>query len=102
MAVDILGERKRKKNAELPEHRRSTYRDPDMLELSKLLAEDTRPYSEITKEFGVVYATMKNWSEEGETKRPQAATMRAIAKTLGYDFKLVPVSKRSKGNGSNA
>lgn len=45
--------------------------------------------------------TIHNWID-GDTRRPQHATIAATAKALGYEFQLVPSSKRINGHAIKA
>jgi transcriptional regulator with XRE-family HTH domain len=45
-------------------------------------------YSEIAAKSGVSEGTLRNWFH-GTTRRPQHASVMAVARALGYDYKLV-------------
>lgn len=45
--------------------------------------------------------TIHNWID-GDTRRPQHATIAATAKALGFEFQLVPSSKRANGHAIKA
>lgn len=52
-------------------------------------------YAMISRESGVSDTCLHNWFE-GETRRPQFASMCAVARACGYDLALVEREKRKK------
>jgi transcriptional regulator with XRE-family HTH domain len=67
-------------------------KDPVIDIMRTIVADEGETYAEIHLRSGVSTSTMYNWFE-GETKRPQYATIMAIARSLGYDMQL----KKMKG-----
>ena len=50
---------------------------------------------------GISPATIKNWFD-GDTRRPQHATIAATVKALGYEFQIVQSHKRVNGHAVKA
>jgi transcriptional regulator with XRE-family HTH domain len=57
--------------------------EPLMLQLTMLMKESGKTHAEIERESGVTGQTFRNWVQR-KTKRPNASTLRAVAKVLGY------------------
>lgn len=68
-------------------------KDPVIDELRTIVKDDGSSYSEINEKSGVSYGTLRNWFH-GETKRPQFATVSAVAKSLGYEYRLIKTRNR--------
>lgn len=68
-----------------------TYRfrdkDPVIDKIRTLVQDSKETYTTISEESGVSTATMHNWFM-GETRKPQFATVNAIARALGHEFAL--------------
>lgn len=77
-------------------------KDPIIDQLRTAIADAGASYAEIERHSGVTYATMRNWFH-GETKKPQFATCKAVARAIGYEIQLVktketnvvPIRKRA-------
>jgi len=50
--------------------------------------------AKIADRSGVCLTTLNNWFD-GKTKRPQYATVRAVARAIGYDVGLIKMSAAS-------
>lgn len=70
-------------------------KDPCIDELRTIIADEEVSYAEINQMSGVTTSTLYNWFS-GPTKRPQHATVMAVARALGYDYKLVKVKGKLK------
>jgi len=72
-----------------------TYRfidkDPIIDKLRTAVSDSKMKYSEIHEESDVTVGTLRNWFH-GDTKRPQFATLNAVALAIGCELQLV--SKR--------
>ena len=67
-------------------------KDPAIDALRTIIADEGASYSELHDLSGVAARTMWGWFH-GPTKRPQHATIMAVAIALGYNYKLVKVGK---------
>lgn len=67
-------------------------KDPCIDALRTIIADEKASYTEIHERSGVSANTLWNWFH-GTTKRPQYATVMAVARSLGYDYKLVKSGK---------
>jgi transcriptional regulator with XRE-family HTH domain len=68
-----------------------TDKDPIIDEVRTLYEEAGVNYKWISDESGVSQGTLTNWFS-GTTKRPQAATINAVLRALGYKLGVVPHS----------
>lgn len=72
-----------------------TYRfrdkDPIIDELRTAVKDEGLSYQDIHLMSNVTVTTLRNWFE-GETRRPQHATIMAVARAVGRDMKLVKVN----------
>lgn len=59
-------------------------KDPVIDHLRTAVQKDGGSYSKISTDSGVSYTTLSNWFD-GATKRPQFATVAAVARSLGPD-----------------
>jgi len=66
----------------------SAYYDPIMLRLNLLVGSDWGAAYRIALRSGVSPTTIRNWALR-KTHRPNASTMRYVARALGYDLELV-------------
>src|SRR5688572_15265685 len=65
-------------------------KDP-VIDVVRTAVEDSnKRLSAVTRESGVSYSTIYNWFN-GKTRRPQFATVNAVARVVGHEFKLTPV-----------
>jgi len=64
-------------------------KDPIIDEIRTLYNEAGVNYKWIERESGVTATTLSNWFS-GSTKRPQAATINAVLRALGYKLGVVP------------
>lgn len=80
-------------------------KDPAIDELRTVIKDEGASYLQIQEASGVSSGTMYNWFH-GQTRRPQHASIMAVARALGYDYQLVKegksliVAKAKKKNGS--
>ena len=63
-------------------------KDPVIDRLRTIIQDEGVSYTEIEAMSGVTATTMWNWFT-GPTKRPQFATVMAVARSLGYDMQIV-------------
>lgn len=63
-------------------------KDPAIDKIRTAINDSGKSYDWIADRSGVNVTTLRNWFG-GTTKRPQFATLCAVARALGYDFKLV-------------
>lgn len=68
------------------------FKDKDpVIDLLRTVVKDTGiEFSEIAERSGVSHQTIARWFY-GDTKRPQHASVAAVARALGYDFRLTPI-----------
>jgi hypothetical protein len=66
-------------------------KDPIIDEIRTLYEDAGVNYKWIEQESGVTSTTLSNWFS-GTTKRPQAATINAVLRVLGYKLGVVPHS----------
>jgi transcriptional regulator with XRE-family HTH domain len=62
-------------------------KDPIIDRIRTIVADEGESYKEIQLRSSVSASTLYNWFE-GDTKRPQFATIMAVARSLGYDMTL--------------
>lgn len=70
-------------------------KDPVIDEVKTLVQDSKKSYETISNDSGVAAGTLHNWFG-GATRRPQHATIMAVVRTLGYDYKLVRSNTKSK------
>ena len=63
-------------------------KDPVIDQLRTILQDEKLTYKEVHDLSGVAEATLYNWFS-GATKRPQHATIMAVARAAGWDYRLV-------------
>jgi transcriptional regulator with XRE-family HTH domain len=63
-------------------------KDPVIDRLRTIIQDESVSYAEIHAMSGVTQTTLWNWFS-GSTKRPQFATVMAVARSLGYDMQIV-------------
>jgi hypothetical protein len=66
-------------------------KDPIIDEIRAIYENSGASYKWIEQESGVTSTTLSNWFS-GPTKRPQAATVNAVLRALGYKLGVVPNS----------
>jgi transcriptional regulator with XRE-family HTH domain len=64
-------------------------KDPIIDEIRTVVEESGVSYKQIEEESGVTAPTLYAWFN-GKTRRPQAATLNAVARALGYKLGFVP------------
>jgi transcriptional regulator with XRE-family HTH domain len=64
-------------------------KDPIIDEIRTLYEDSGVNYKWLHENAGVATGTLTNWFN-GQTKRPQAATLNAVARALGYKLGFVP------------
>jgi transcriptional regulator with XRE-family HTH domain len=64
-------------------------KDPIIDEIRTVVEDSGFSYKQIEDESGVSWATLHAWFN-GKTRRPQAATLNAVARALGYKLGFVP------------
>lgn len=70
-------------------------KDPVIDEMRTIVKDSGKSYAQISAESGVSPTTPRNWFY-GNTRRPQFATVKAMAIALDHDLVLVPVTGRSR------
>lgn len=63
-------------------------KDPVIDRLRTIVHDSGKSYAGIEADSGVSASTLYNWFA-GEVKRPQFATVMAVARALGYDMQIV-------------
>jgi uncharacterized protein YerC len=71
-------------------------KDPVIDHLRTAVQKDGKSYNEIGLRSGVKGATLRNWFH-GPTRRPQFATIAAVARSLGNDGVAAVVSAVKRG-----
>jgi transcriptional regulator with XRE-family HTH domain len=66
-----------------------TDKDPIIDEIRTVVQDSGVSYRQIEEESGVTSWTLRSWFD-GKTRRPQAATLNAVARALGYKLGFVP------------
>jgi transcriptional regulator with XRE-family HTH domain len=69
-------------------------KDPIIDELRTVVQDSGHSYKQIHEDSGVSTQTLSNWFS-GDTRRPQAASLNAVARALGYKLGFVPVEAAS-------
>lgn len=67
-------------------------KDPMIDEIRTIVETSGATYDWINATSGVARATLTNWFD-GQTRRPQAATMNAVLRSLGYKLGVVEFEK---------
>jgi transcriptional regulator with XRE-family HTH domain len=70
-------------------------KDPVIDKLRTVIKDENENYENISAKSGVTVSTMMQWFH-GNTKRPQFATVMAVARALGYDLELLKQGKDKK------
>jgi hypothetical protein len=68
-------------------------KDPIIDEIRTIYQDSGVNYKWIEDNSGVTDATLRNWFT-GKTKKPQAATINAVLRSLGYKLGIVPYGER--------
>lgn len=80
------------KNTQRPGAQYASYlfvdKDPVIGQVQALVEKRGVSLAYVTTHSGVTGGTLRSWFS-GKTRRPQHATVQAVAKCLGYSFKLV-------------
>jgi len=63
-------------------------KDPVIDQVRTIIQDEGVTYQQVHEKSGVTVTTLHNWFH-GETRKPQFATIMAVARALGYDFRLV-------------
>lgn len=63
-------------------------KDPIIDKMRTIVQDSGETYTEISNLSGVSANTLTNWFH-GETRRPQFASLMAVARALGYDLEVV-------------
>lgn len=63
-------------------------KDPIIYEIRDAINEAGVSYLFIEQKSGVTTTTLYNWFN-GKTRRPQHATVKAVLRAIGYDYRLV-------------
>ena len=69
-------------------------KDPMIDELRTIVQQHGSTYKDIHEHSGVSAGTLSNWFS-GPTKKPQAATINAVARSMGWKLGLVPYDTKS-------
>lgn len=71
-----------------------TDKDPIIDEIRTVVQGSGWTHKRIQEESGVTTVTLRNWFA-GSTRKPQAATLNAVARALGYKLSFVPYEAAS-------
>ena len=63
-------------------------KDPAIYKIKTILADSGESYEYVHEESGVSVTTLSNWFS-GSTRRPQFATLNAVARALNHEWRLV-------------
>lgn len=66
--------------------------DPIIFQVRSIVTHSGEKYTAISKSSGVSAQTMGNWFN-GKTRRPQFATLNAVARALGWELLLTKEKK---------
>jgi transcriptional regulator with XRE-family HTH domain len=69
-------------------------KDPIIDELRTVVQGSGATYKQIHEDSGVSTQTLANWFS-GDTRRPQAASLNAVARALGHKLGFVPINEAS-------
>lgn len=72
-------------------------KDPVIDKVRTIMDDTGSSIGDINKECGVASSTLRGWFD-GETMRPQYATLCATVRSMGYDFALVPAKSKANGH----
>jgi hypothetical protein len=64
-------------------------KDPIIDEVRTIVQLSGATYKKIEEDSGVTSKTLRDWFD-GQTRKPQAATLNAVARALGYKLGFVP------------
>ena len=64
-------------------------KDPIIDEIRTVVRDSGATYKRIEEQSGVCAVTLRNWFD-GKTRKPQAATINAVLRSLGYKLGIVP------------
>ena len=67
-----------------------TEKDPIIDEIRTVVRDSGATYKHIEEHSGVTSQTLHAWFD-GKTRKPQAATLNAVARALGYKLGFVPI-----------
>lgn len=67
-------------------------KDPVIDELRTVVKDEAVSYQQVADASGVSAGTLHNWFQ-GETRRPQHASIMAVTRAMGYDYVLVRKGK---------
>ena len=67
-------------------------KDPMIEEVRTVIDKTRSTHAQIERDSGVTSQTLRNWFD-GPTRRPQAATVRAVLRSMGYDLGVVRLRK---------
>jgi transcriptional regulator with XRE-family HTH domain len=67
-------------------------KDPIIDRMRSMLDDEHASYTDVHEKSGVSVNTMRQWFD-GKTRRPQYATIVAVARSLGYDITLTKAGK---------
>jgi len=71
---------------------KATEKDPVIDRMRTLLADENVSYEDVHVKSGVSKNTLYQWFD-GKTRRPQYATVMAVARSLGYDMVLTKTNR---------
>jgi hypothetical protein len=75
-------------------------KDPVIDQLRTVVKDTETTYKAISEKSGVSETTLWNWFS-GTTRRPQHASVMAVTRALGWDYRLVKINGRGRGRGGN-
>ena len=68
-------------------------KDPAIDQLRTAMQDEAMSYKDIYIASGVTVSTLRNWFT-GSTRRPQHATIMAVARAMGRDYRLVKIGRK--------
>lgn len=70
-------------------------KDPIIDKVRTIVSDSGLSYTQINEKSDVAQGTLRNWFH-GDTKRPQFATLNAVARALGHELTLTPTKGASR------
>ncbi len=71
--------------------------DPVIDKVRTIVEDSGQTYKRVSEDSGVSRTTLGNWFN-GKTRRPQFATVNAVARALGSEFRLMPIGAAKMAN----
>ena len=68
-------------------------KDPAIHAIHRVIRAKSLAYDDVARDSGVTVTTLRNWFY-GATRRPQFATLQAVAKAIGLEWRLLVTKRR--------